>query len=120
MSLRRLQRCLVTMAMVICLLPGLPEILESLEHLLHDGHLPHSAQHDDAQVQEDHDATAEAEHGCTPTAHHCGCHVSTPAILGDDPFGPPLRSPHFELELGETEVTPTSWANAPPTPPPLA
>ncbi|MCB9759091.1 MAG: hypothetical protein H6739_04560 [Alphaproteobacteria bacterium] len=120
MLLRRLLRHLTTLMMVLSLLPGLPEILESVEHLLHDGHLPHSAQHEAEQADEDHSATADAEHGCTPTAHHCGCHSSTPGILNDFGLEPPRRSLTLEPRLVLADRVPSSWANAPPTPPPLA
>jgi len=100
-------------------LPGLPELVESIEHLVHDGHLPHSEQHAVDQHAESHQGLDE-EHGCTPIAHRCGCHVSAPAILasGDTevspPFAPDGRRPTW------VEDEPTNWANAPPTRPPIA
>lgn len=70
------------MVVVLCMLPGLPGLLETLEHLVHDGHLPHSAQHE--QVAHAEAPHQDEEHGCTSLAHRCGCHASMPAVLPDD------------------------------------
>jgi hypothetical protein len=120
MGLRLLLRKLLTLLLVVSLLPGLPEIVENLEHLLHDGHLPHSEQHESEKYAESHDDGHDEEHGCTPMSHHCGCHTSMLGILADG--SPDLRRPPPTAEgrpFG-TESTPLSRANAPPTPPPIA
>jgi len=119
MRLRSLLRRLIAITVAVLMLPGLTEILESVEHLVHDGHLPHSEQHEVELASEDHDATLGDEHGCTPISHQCGCHVSAPAILAAatalHPRAPMpvVRRPMFD------EQTPLTRANAPPTPPPI-
>ena len=92
------------------LVPGSRELIENLAHLVHDGHLAHSAAHAVAAAEEG--CAPDAEHDCTPLAHHCTCCVSlvglpqlpelalTPVLgwslaswyahLGRDP---PLRTP---------------------------
>ncbi len=120
MRLRLLLRKLLTLFLVVSLLPGLPEIVESLEHLLHDGHLPHSEQHDSVEHAETHDEGLADEHGCTPMAHHCGCHISMPGVLADGAMKHSPRVPTAEMRPSGTESTPLSRANAPPTPPPIA
>jgi len=103
----------------VLLLPGWVELLENLEHLVHDGHLPHGELHEAEGAGEDH-AVESAEHGCTPVSHHCGCHVSIPAILAAD-----AALPHRVLVFSRTtppttDDRPASRANAPPTRPPIA
>lgn len=105
---------------MVSLMPGLHEVAEALEHLVHDGHLPHSEQHNDVAGDEAHQGTADTEHGCTPMSHQCECHSSVVVLVGEQsyeigsaPAGPTLRRPHVEVLL-------TGRANAPPTPPPLA
>ncbi len=120
MRLRLLLRQILTLILVVSLLPGLAELVESVEHLLHDGHLPHSEQHEGEKYTESHDDSLDDEHGCTPMAHHCGCHASMLGILADG-------SPHPRRPLAGAERRPIapdgmllSRANAPPTPPPIA
>ncbi len=82
------------MKLVLCaflvfgLLPGSDEVVETIAHLVHDGHLPHSTAHDDVEASEDCDASD--EHGCTPLAHHCQCCVSIAALPEWTQPGPPL------------------------------
>lgn len=118
--LRQLLRQLLTLVLVVSLIPGLGELVESVTHVLHDGHLPHSEQHELAAVEAPHQADAAPEHGCTPMSHHCGCHVSSPvtvptAILAVrvDQLLVARLHPHQDHWLA-------SRANAPPTPPPIA
>jgi hypothetical protein len=120
MRLRLLLRKLLTLFLVVSLLPGLPEIVESLEHLLHDGHMPHSEQHESEKYAESHDQGLDEEHGCTPMSHNCGCHMSVLGILADGSLeiGRPILMP--EARPFGTDSTPISRANAPPTPPPIA
>lgn len=118
--MRRLLRQLLTLLLALSLVPGLGEFVESVEHLLHDGHLPHSEQHELAGVEESHLAEAAPEHGCTPMSHNCGCHVSTPATL------PTVAMPERVDRLVVAPFHPqgddalVSRANAPPTRPPIA
>jgi hypothetical protein len=120
MRLRHLLRQLLTLVLVLSLVPGLGELVESVEHVLHDGHLPHSVQHDLAAAEESHPAAVDTEHGCTPLSHNCGCHISTPATLPT--VAVPVRidrllAARFHPRGAETL---RSRANAPPTPPPIA
>ena len=107
------------MLLVVSLLPGLPELAESVEHLVHDGHMPHSDMHEREQHAESHDGL-NAEHGCTPLSHQCSCHTSQPCILGEESVvvRRVLVSP--ETRAVEAVELPTLWANAPPTRPPIA
>ena len=120
LRLRHLLRQLCTMLLVLSLVPGLGELVESAEHVLHDGHLPHSEQHDLAAGEESHSRDETPEHGCTPMSHHCGCHVSSPATL------PSAQLPARVDQLLAARLHPhrdralVSCANAPPTPPPIA
>ncbi|MBT3218344.1 MAG: hypothetical protein HN348_04580 [Proteobacteria bacterium] len=66
------------------LLPGLSEVFETVEHLLHDGHLPHSEQNEEAQHLEVHNGTLGDEHGCTAMSHTCPCHLGVPGIVADN------------------------------------
>ena len=112
--LRALRSVLLILA-VFGLTPGATELVEAVEHVVHDGHLPHSAEHAATADAEEHDTSD--EHGCTPTAHHCGCCLSLPATA---PPGPP----HFEpppQPIAERTLRPRDEANGPRhgTPPPL-
>lgn len=120
MRVRHLLRQLLTLLLVLSLVPGLGELVESAEHLLHDGHLPHSESHELAGVEESHPVEAAPEHGCTPMSHTCGCHVSTPATLPTAAM--PERVDHLVVArfhpFGDDLLV--SRANAPPTRPPIA
>ncbi|MCB9680611.1 MAG: hypothetical protein H6733_03995 [Alphaproteobacteria bacterium] len=82
LSWRRVARWWLCAWMVLGLLPGAEEIVESIVHLVHDGHLPHSEAHA-AQASSEH-CPDDAEHGCTPLSHHCGCCVSLAALPPSD------------------------------------
>lgn len=109
---------LLVLLTAVSILPGWPELLENLEHLLHDGHLAHSAQHDEAAEG----THAEIdEHGCTPMQHLCACHVSMQALLSEPgvpapPVGQLFDENHSSLKHGD----PTSLAIPPPKRPPIA
>lgn len=111
---------LLAVALALSLLPGLVELAESAEHLLLDGHLPHSEQHELVEATEAHDHGPGDEHGCTPMSHSCGCHVSSPAVLGEVASIATRLTSTSERRSLATEQTLTSRANAPPTPPPIA
>ena len=117
--LRLLLRKLLAIAMAVSLMPGVVELVESVEHLLHDGHMPHSAQHELVEAIETHDLGHE-EHGCTPMTHTCGCHVSSPAVLGEETQLAVRRTSTLERRGVAAEHLLQSRANAPPTPPPIA
>ena len=93
------------------------ELVEAAEHLVHDGHLPHSEAHLEDEAEEAHEGD---EHGCTPVQHRCGCCASMPGIL-DVPL-------HLDRPVGLTdaplqiELAPRTWSTrsqAPPTRPPI-
>jgi hypothetical protein len=114
---RLLKRPLLAALLALTILPGWPELLENVEHLLHDGHLAHSAQHDDVAANEGHDDVD--EHGCSPMAHQCPCHVSMQAVLT-------ARQDADEDTLGLDEVrgftapmSPQERAIPPPKRPPI-
>jgi len=104
---------------VLLLLPGWAELLENLEHLVHDGHMAHGDLHEQIGADEEHAAT-DTEHGCTPVSHVCGCHTSSPIMLSAvTPV--PTRSLSYALTRPPTsDDRPISRANAPPTRPPIA
>ena len=83
----RVARLIVCAFLVFGLTPGSEDVVGTLVHLLHDGHLPHSAAHREVAATEDCDTDCE-EHGCTPLAHHCKCCPSGPAL--------PVRTPSPE------------------------
>lgn len=116
----RLVRQLVTLLLCISLMPGWVEVLENVEHLLHDGHLAHHGDHAADVHADSHDALA-AEHGCTAMAHLCPCHSSMPAVLRaeHDPVTRTARATRDVRPLGARD-DPVQRANAPPVPPPRA
>ncbi len=120
MRLRLLLRKILTLLLVVSLLPGLSEIVENVEHLLHDGHLPHSEQHDSEKYAESHEDGLDEEHGCTPMSHNCGCHASAPAILAESCVVVKRVTVGVEGRPIAPEQIPAHRANAPPTPPPIA
>jgi len=75
--------CALVLALVM--MPGAFEVVENTTHLVREGHLAHVA------ATPDHHQPAGPEHGCTPTFHLCGCHVSL-AFLG--PQAPHLADPN--------------------------
>lgn len=110
-------RQLLVFLMVLSLTPGVAEFLENVEHILHDGHLAHSTHSDD----EVHTASVDAEHGCTPMSHSCGCHSSMPAVLSESPTVQPQRlAAELESRSPGDVARLVSRANAPPVPPPTA
>jgi hypothetical protein len=83
LRIARALRVLLCGLMIFNLFPGSEVLVETVAHLVHDGHLPHSDQHDQVAGSEDCDDSD--EHGCTPLSHHCGCCASLAAI---PPSGP--------------------------------
>lgn len=80
--LRRALRLLLVSFVILGLVPGSVEIVENVEHLVHDGHVAHSDAHE-AAVSAGHETGHDLgdEHGCTPLQHQCGCHSSVPGDL---------------------------------------
>ncbi len=112
-------RKLLSLLLMLAMLPSWGELVETAEHMLHDGHLPHSASHEAVASTEKH-AAVDTEHGCTPLSHHCACHVSMPVLPGDSP--PALRPLQTVtlLRWSPREDTLSSRSDPPPTPPPAA
>ncbi len=118
--LRRILRQILVIALMLSLFPGVVELLENAEHLLHDGHLPHSSQHELARSSEAPHRDLEDEHGCTPLAHHCSCHSSAPVVIGHARPRIAARPALTPRLVFGAPLAPPSRANAPPTPPPIA
>jgi len=112
-------RRILSLLLILTMLPGWGELIETAEHLLHDGHLPHSTAHEESADSEHHNV-ATTEHGCTPTSHQCECHVSIPILPNDPP--PELKRVVVVSELvwSPHERTLRSRSEAPPRPTPIA
>jgi len=74
----RALRWMLCALLVFGLVPGREEVVETLAHLVHDGHLPHSGAHEQVAATEGCDDAD--EHGCTPLSHHCACCASVSAL----------------------------------------
>ena len=117
----KLLRQILMFVLMLSLSPGMHELLENVEHLVHDGHLAHSSLHDEHEDEDEAHAAIEAEHGCTPMSHNCGCHISVPIILVDDSHSDPPRWALLASTFNPTRASgPLMRANAPPVPPPTA
>jgi hypothetical protein len=122
--MRRVLRTLLTLLMCVSLTPGWVELLENLEHLVHDGHLAHTEDHL-AHAGHDHEDSSahealEAEHGCTPMSHSCGCHVSVPVVLPQEFSLEAIRRNADVQRLPEFLARMVHRANAPPVRPPIS
>ena len=84
--LARVLRAALLLAVTLGMTPAVSEAIEAVEHVLHDGHLPHGDDHDQAAFEEDHGTSD--EHGCSPTQHHCRCCASLAANLPSPPVLP--------------------------------
>lgn len=69
----------LALLLAILLFPGWVELAENALHLVHDGHLAHSVQHD-PEAMADHPLGNHEEVPCTPTDHHCQCCPSIPSV----------------------------------------
>lgn len=114
----RLWRWLVCSLLIFGLVPGGDEVVETLVHLFHDAHLPHSAAHDEVAASED--CQQCKERGCTCLAHHCRCCTSLATL--------PARGPEFVLtDWHEIVSRHSAWSDrgaahsgsAPPLRPPI-
>ena len=124
--IRRALQTLLALLLVIGLVPGLAELVGQAVELAHHGHVAHFVE---GVHVPDH-----AENGCSPVQHTCGCHPSTPGstlsltteqprfldgLLWSLPERAMRRAAHDHPRLPEL-LAPTTWAAAPPTPPPNA
>ncbi len=124
--IRHVLQTLLALLLVIGLVPGLAELVEQAVELAHHGHFAHSVE---GEHVPDH-----AENGCTPVQHTCGCHTNSPSsslsltteqprfldgLLWSIPGRAVRRAALDHPRLPEL-LAPTSWAAAPPTPPPNA
>lgn len=116
---RSIFRRLTALLLCVSMMPGGVELIENIEHLIHDGHLAHMVAHDEHEDVASHEAL-EAEHGCTPVSHTCGCHTSVPVILPDDLELRAIVRVVLRERPPELEDHPVCRANAPPVPPPRA
>lgn len=121
--MRLLLRHLLTLALCVALMPGWIELLENLEHLVHDGHLAHPADHvahaDHDHEQADAHEALEAEHGCTPMQHDCPCHASVPVLLPQPTALDTTPSLPEQDRPPELLTRLVHRANAPPVRPPI-
>jgi hypothetical protein len=117
--IRRVLRWALCALVVFGLVPGATELVENLEHLLHDGHLRHSTAHEVVADDEACDGEGD-EHGCTPLDHRCGCCTSVAGIAGvRDPLSQPLPS-EARPEVRSTIIQrPVSRDVSPPVRPPI-
>lgn len=115
------RKLLLSLVLVVSLTPGWGELLENLEHLLHDGHLAHFSQHMETEDGGIDEHAATDEHGCTLLSHNCPCHVSVPAIFTAREGLPTVLLPWTEgVDNPWLERHHSVWANGPPTEPPRA
>ena len=115
---RKALRFILLALVIVGIMPGTHEIAETVGHLIHEGHLPHSAQHDRVAISEQ--LPSDDEHGCTPIDHHCECHTSQPAVPPRDPMAPMAKI----VQVGDrlrivAERRPPDLTEAPPLPPPI-
>ena len=67
-------KVLLVAALIHGLVPAFGELAEAVVHYATTGHLAHSGDdHGDLGDQG-------AEHGCSPTAHHCACCAAQPVV----------------------------------------
>lgn len=118
--MRTWSKLLMTLVLVVSMTPGWGELLENLEHLVHDGHLAHFSEHGEGGEHADEHA-AEDEHGCSALSHSCACHVSVPGILADADAEPDLPAQWLlGVQNSWQAHHQSAWANGPPVRPPRA
>lgn len=119
--MRHALRQLLTLLVGLSLMPGWGELLENLEHVVHDGHLAHAVLVAHADDEAHGHEALEAEHGCTPVQHTCPCHVSVPALAPEGAALPePVRVAVRRDRPPVRDDRPLQRAQAPPLPPPRA
>lgn len=61
----------IAVVLLYCMMPGVGEVVENLDHLILEGHFAH------AQASHRQDSRGEyPEHGCNGTFHLCSCHIT--------------------------------------------
>ncbi len=119
---RRLARVVLILLVILGLTPGGEALVEAAGHLLHDGHLPHSAAHEQVAASEDHAGSGScAEHGCSPSQHVCQCCSSLPMLPPELslPDGPTFRYATVRVRVPDP-ASPALHSTSPPVPPPIA
>lgn len=112
-------KMLLCALLVFGMFPGSDELVETVVHLAHDGHMPHSEAHDLVAATEG--CGDSDEHGCTPLAHHCQCCVSLSAVPPSVPdFGALARLPGQEKYGSLQERGPPNAALKPFLRPPIS
>lgn len=106
-------------ALVLFLLPGMGEVVENLEQLLHDGHGTQNEQQQLARVL-DHQDSGHQESGCTPILHVCTCHSSTPLLLLNAVLLPRIGLRPHNRSIFTLKQHPRDRYMAPPHRPPIA
>ena len=97
--------------LLLSMAPGLPEVIEYVEHMIFDGHPPHSEVHEAHASVEKHDHDEDTpEHGCNPLKHNCSCHAPSPAIAS----AATLLAPDGEGSLHYSQSTPPPSRTIPP------
>ncbi len=110
----RVLRAVLLLVATLGMTPAATEVIEAVEHVLHDGHLPHGETHDETTAEADHGKAD--EHGCSPTQHHCPCCASLAANLPSPPVLPdPPPFPVAERTLRPHDDA--LWLRGPPLPP---
>jgi hypothetical protein len=115
--LRRVLRVVLCAAALLGLVPGGEEAVEALVHVVHDGHLPHSATHDEAAEDE---RCRDGEHRCTPFDHHCGCCASAAALPTAAPVAAVRRVPASEVARAPQDRGPPRSGVKPSLRPPIS
>lgn len=116
--IRRALRWALCALVLLGLVPGMAELVENLEHVLHDGHLRHGAAHVDDGEQCESDTE---EHGCTPFEHHCKCCASIAGIpQGREVVGEPVATAAPAEARTTTVARLVSRDPTPPVRPPIA
>lgn len=119
LSWRRASRILelvLCAVLVFGLFPGSAEVVETVAHVVHDGHLPHSEAHDDVAATEDCDAAD--EHGCTPLQHQCKCCSSASALPPTSALAYVRRAERV-LHVSISDRGPPHLGTKPGLPPPI-
>ena len=64
----------LALVLLYCLMPGVVEAVELATHYVSTGHIAH-------MTPGESDLGDDAEHGCLPSAHLCGCCASVPVVM---------------------------------------
>jgi len=107
---------LLVLLLALAVVPAVGDMVETAVHAVEYGDLGHAASdpHEDASGDGD-------EHGCTPMAHLCACHASSPVapIALALTVAPPAEARPRVLAWSSPGVQDRGPA-APPTRPPIA